>query len=102
MEYSIIVWILKTICGSDAIAGITIAKIIDYQILADQLNILITNLTVIFAIKKCVPTCLDVASFPLMLKVAKITNTICGTHLGAADVVQVQQMCAQITDDFMV
>ena len=51
---------------------------------------------------KALPTCLDVASFPLMLKVAKITNTICGTHIGAADVAQMWKMCAQITDDFMV
>ena len=38
---------------------------------------------------KALPTCLDVASFPLMLKVAKSKNTMCGTHLGAVDVAHV-------------
>ena len=66
--------------------GNNIAKFIDYQILPDQLNIFIANLTVIFTIKKGVPTCFDFALWPLMLKVAKSTNTICGACPGVAGV----------------
>ena len=69
VEYSFVGQILKTIYTG--FGGNNIAKFIDYQILPDKFNIFITNLTVIFTIKKDVPTCFDFALWPLMLKVAK-------------------------------
>ena len=50
MDYSIIDQILKTIYTG--FGGNNIAKIIDNQILHDNLHLFITNLTVIFTIRK--------------------------------------------------